>query len=759
MANDDIIKLLQDVLSGNQIDPLSQSLLQDIKALVDSQVEVTNRQQLEVKEIKAIFAAFRAFLKSEGINSTKLLGKLTQMQGALTKDGTIVKLDKLERALSNLLSSGVIQTQMANQRGDNSGLLNSSSMSSPLVKQIVTELSKNQKTSTLLGLNNFQRWWVSWANGYTVDQDKKRKGMVAALIDGLAANKFVGGAMQDTVKMLGLLAGSWIKNKVGGNLGGFLGASAVVLTQVIAGLVPVVLQAMFTAGFNRLFLGPLLKGASGAGGAAGGGMLASLFGLGAGQSSPVKTIPHRYTIKSPDFSAEKIENLKNQSWIDYTKKTKTGKPMGVVREGPRPLPANTKLVASINKNTAALAKNAGWLGKLINNPLIKGGGKLLGVLGKFAVPAVAGISAIGSGYAAYKDFRQGNVAGGIWNTVAGISDIATILAPGFYKLIPIAISMFASWMASRSEKKSEVDKLLGTSPGRIFWVSPQHHLAGSSNGSTPYGSTHGGRGYVSSGTGLQKLVDPKKAHVSQTGINFIKNHEGHGEKAYWDVTGFATKWGMHKIDGKNVDPKKKYTQEQFNRSFAGYISGIEKSIRSQLKPGAKVTQGMIDAMADVGYNYGSGTSHLKEITRLINIGQYEQAKNYISNLKSNPGRRKESTQALWRNPLKETPKETSQQTVTIQTPSVSSTTEEVKAPEEPKVEVKKEEQKAGINEILKMDKPTIDGKSEKKEEEKVSGGLTADIAKAILNGVDIPGNDTTFDMMTKCNMAGLLGGY
>ena len=205
---------------------------------------------------------------------------------------------------------------------------------------------------------------------------------------------------------------------------------------------------------------------------------------------------------------------------------------------------------------------------------------------------------------------------------------------------------------------------------------------------------------------------------------------------------------------------KKYTQEQFNRSFAGYISGIEKSIRSQLKPGAKVTQGMIDTMADIGYNYGSGTVHITKIAEYINKGQYEQARKYVNQLKSNPGRRKESTQVLWRNPLKEIPKATSQQTVTIQTPSVSSTTEEVKAPQPPKEEEKKQQEtKVEVPDLLKIGKSDKEIKSNEKQESTTSAsGLTTDIMKSILKGIDVPGNDTTFDVLTKCNNVGLFGG-
>ena len=774
MADKDVIKLLNEYFSDKPIDPLSQSLLEDIKASVEAQVDIANKQQLESKEVKKVFEAIRAYLKAEGLSGTKFSGKLTQVQGAMLKDSTIVKLDKLERLLSNLISSGVIQTQMSASRGDKNGIFSQSSRESVIYKQIVSDLSKNQKANIMFGITGLQRWLLSSANNIIADQDKKNKGLVNALIDGLAANKFVGGALQDTTKLMGLMLGSWVKNKVGGPLGGLLGAGTVVLSQIVASVVPIVLQTLLQMGTFRLF-GPMMGlGGGVAGGSAGGGLLASLFGA-KGKSSPVKTIT-----KLTATDAAQVEAAKKAARMTTKRTTSTGNVIGAMRKGPKPLPAGAKLsrdpgalVASLNKNTAALTKNAGWLGKITSSPIMKVGGSVLGkVFG-----AVGAISSLGSFGDAYSDFKQGNAMGGTLRGLQGALGVGAGVAAMTGAGLPVALglgllSAGAGWLAGKTEesqKKTLASDVFGNTTGAYFWVNPQHHLVG---GKPSYGGTQGGRSYINKGAvpNASKIINLQSAHLSSAGVHLITKpgrdslhttpYKGKGEKYY------TAGYGHY---GPDVKPGQTISKEQALKWFRNDVKVKENAVKRLVK--VPLTQNMLDSLVSFVYNIGEGNFKGSTALTRLNAGDYTGAAeamklwNRGSNKKVLPGlvTRRNEEAALFLKDLvapKATPKATSQQTVTIQTPSVSSTTEEVKAPQPPKDEEnKRQETKVKVPDLLKIGKPDQEVKSgEKQESTTPSSGLTTDIMKSILKGIDVPGNDTTFDILTKCNNVGLFGG-
>lgn len=772
MADKDVIRLLDEYFSDKPIDPISQSLLEDIKASVEAQVDIANRQQLESKETKKVFEAIRAYLKSEGLRGTKFSGKLAQVQGAMLKDSTIVKLDKLEKLIANLVSSGVVQTQMAAARGDKNSIFNQSSRDSAVYQHVVNDLSKNQKANIIFGITGLQRWLLSSANNIIADQDKKNKGLVNALIDGLAANKFVGGALQDTTKLMGLMLGSWVKNKVGGPLGGLLGAGTVVLSQIVASVVPIVLQTLLQMGTFRLF-GPMMGlGGGVAGGAAGGGLLASLFG-GKGKSAPVRTIT-----KLTATDAAQVEAAKKAARMTTKKTTSTGNIIGAMRKGPNPLPAGAKLsrdpgalVASLNKNTAALTKNAGWLGKITSSPLMKVGGSLLGK----AFGAVGAIASLGSFGDAYSDFKQGNAMGGTLRGLQGALGVGAGVAAMTGAGLPVALglgllSAGAGWLAGKTEegqKKTMASDVFGNTTGAYFWVNPQHHLVGGRN--TTYGGSVGGRDYVSQSSrpDQNKIINLQAARVSQAGRRFIMNQEGFRSNAYPDVNGWAIGYGTHTVNGKKVHKGQTIDRVQAEKALASYLGGAESFIRKNVK--VPITQGIFDSLADLYYNAGPGGT--RGTINLLNQGKYDAARQNMKKVvksggKTNPvlvKRRNLAVSQLWGPSMvapKATPKATSQQTVTIQTPSVSSKTEEVKAPQPPKEEEKKQQEtNVEVPDLLKIGKSNKEIKSNEKQESTTSSsGLTTDIMKSLLKGIDVPGNDTTFDILTKCNNVGLFGG-
>lgn len=768
MANKDVEKLLEDFFSNRQIDPLSQSLLEDIRASVEAQVQIANKQDLETKEIKKIFEAFRALLKSEGLTSTKFSGKLTQVQNTLSKSTDTIDLDKLEKLLSNLTSSSVLQSQIAANRGDKNGVFSGSVTSSEAYKQIINDLAKRQKVNLMSGLNGFQRWLVGWTNGLIVSDDKKKKGLVKELIDGLAANKFVGGAAKDTVRLLGLLAGSWLKNHVKGPLGGALASLTYIASEVVATVVPLVLRYMLQGGFAGLVQG-LVMGGLGKGAASSAAQIGASAMLGTGivgATGAATTL----RVKNTDTLKEALKNKKvaPSSKTSHTI-TRNGKTYTLTNKLPS---ASTQATTTaINKNTSILTKLLQPLNKMWA-PISKIGGNMLkfgGNLAKFAGVAGVGIGSALNLHGAYQSAKQGDMLGMGLKGISGVTGIASLFSgPLAVPLIVTSVVtgiLGAIWdMVKGGDKKPYTSANFPT-------TGSFPSLATGSSGGTGGGFQHraqGGRDYVNTGTGLEKLINPKAAHISNVGRNFIKREEGPKSTPYWDVTGYATKWGMHKIDGKPVKPGQKYTEAQFIRSFNGYMSGAEKDIRNSLSPNAKVTQGMVDTLADIWYNYGGGSKAFKDTVSLINQGKLGEARSYVQSLKSNPERRKRSVQELWKFPLKTIPRgqvvEVSPEASTsgVSVSSATSTATEVAPPEAPKEETKetKNEVAEAIKDASKTLKEVGEGLKQVKEEEKPTG-FASDLTNSILNavgGIDIPGNDIAFDVLTKINNISIFGG-
>lgn len=767
MANKDVEKLLEDFFSTKQIDPLSQSLLQDIKSSVEAQVQVANRQNLEAKEIKKIFEAFRALLKSEGLTSTKFSGKLTQVQNTLAKSSDTINLDKLEKLLSHLTSSSVLQSQMAANRGDKNGIFSAASMNSEVFKQVINDLMKNQKINSLNNMNALQRWWVGWANGYTNNEDKKKKGLVKELIDGLAANKFVGGALKDTTRLVGLMLGSWIKSKVGGPLGGVLAGGAYVLTEIVATVVPMVLGMMAHGAIQGLMQGWVM----GAVGSKATGSMAQLGAtalMGTSAAGSVKTL--RVT-GGQDTLKQALANKK--VGVTFNGQHFTKSPSGLLLpsssvSNPKSIPSGTKLVRSLSRTAnassqvaTAVTKNTSALGKLGGN-LLKFGGNLT----KFMGTAAVGIGSVFNAFDAFKSFKKGDTLGGGLKSVSAITGMASLFAGP--AAIPLLITSIITGLIAAIRdaiKGKETERITASnlfSNSKSYWNTPQH----SYSDSPYYGNSQGGRDYVrSDGLDMSQVINLKSARTSQKGINFIKNQEGgFRAKAYPDVNGYAAGYGSHRIDGKPVRKGQVVTRAQAERAFNSFLASGEKFLRQNIK--VPISQGMFDTLMDMYYNGGPGMT-LGTI-KLLNQGKYDAARanvlkfKYDANGKYLPRlaqRSQERVRDLWEKPgkPKAIPRANSQQTVTIQTPNVSSTPAEVKAPEEQVKEEMKTE--STPTNLLDLTKPSVSTTSQSQPENKPSeADLTSSIINAVSKNIDVPGNDTTFGVLIKCNNFSMFGG-
>lgn len=253
----DIIRMIGETSKGNDVDPVSQSfyreLLTSMKALLGDIKDLKSLNQSEKTEIKKILGMK---LKDMGISSSSNLNE---------------KIDELIKGLSRLSASGqrVISDEVI-AKNLTKIIADATAQSSAAIKRgkpqeaLLKGLGENEKQKGLLKeVNNYMKatsegFWDKLESffGEHFQQTKKDlKAFGADLIEGLAANKFVGGALKDTFKLIGLLGASWLSHF--GRLGQILGtafyvametAGPLLATLIVKGLGSIIGKGFLTLG-------------------------------------------------------------------------------------------------------------------------------------------------------------------------------------------------------------------------------------------------------------------------------------------------------------------------------------------------------------------------------------------------------------------------------------------------------------------------------------------------------------------------------
>ena len=771
-----IEKLLERFDSGADIGRVAQEILDTLLKMTEVITGLKANSKIENKtQANTIIKLLADELEARGIKGTvfsKHLGTLRTGMGARVDRGDIVKLIDLVKSVVYVLQSDVVQSKMAQTRGSKQMNINASSMDSQLVQQIL----KSQKINSLQNMSLWQRWIVGFANGLVVNEDKKKKGLVHDIINGLAANKFVGGALKDTTRLMGLLAGNWIKNNVKGPLGGLLAGGAYIISEIVATVVPLVLAQLVHGAFQGLIQGWVM-GTIGKGAAGGATQLGATALLGAtGATGTAKTLR---VVNGQDALKQAIANKKATSrpsvFFNGQKFTQSSNGFYLPDHSVQKATINSHIklrrtlgnvAKATNKNTVAVSKTLQPLSKILNSPFMKIGGKLLG--GAFAV--AAGASALGEGYSAFQDFKQGNKAGGIWHSIAGVSDIATIFAPGWWKLLTLTVSLFSHWMAAKSDEQFSASKgLLGASGS--FPSSPSVGTV-NARGASSNLQVAGGRSHVS-----RNLVNAlsSKTNVSKDAQAFMKNQEGIRLWAYDDKTGKRLNKGDKPVGTPTIGhghtlgvvPGMTITQAQANKFFNNDLWEAKGRLRKAFKMHGisngsmpqEIYDMLVDAHFQAGYlPLGTKSSQPTALVGYIKQGNWEAVSNYLSTFKHSSSTRNNARAAFIRDhKVKAIP---SGKSVDIASPET--VTESVKAPqspeetkEEPKNEVA-EAIKSGFSEALKE----VNSLKETKEtsDNKFQTGLADSIARSSFSGLDVPANDTAFSVLTKLNNIDIFGG-
>lgn len=237
---DNIIELLKQ----GKTDPLSEqfrdSLLKDIEVLIGTIKDSNKLNISELGKLQKMLSASTELKYQVGITPqvTKELRVLFEGLANKIRDKKEVSLEDVANKFSNVISSSIEQSLRAENRGKPKEARLKNVSENDNLKEIIKEIKKNDiiQDSRFGKLKDFFR-----ESFKEVKKDFKNLGK--DIVEGLAASKFVGGALKDTFTLLGLMGASWLSHF--GKLGRVAGAAFyVAMTTAGPLLVNLILKGM-----------------------------------------------------------------------------------------------------------------------------------------------------------------------------------------------------------------------------------------------------------------------------------------------------------------------------------------------------------------------------------------------------------------------------------------------------------------------------------------------------------------------------------
>lgn len=253
----DVINLINDMKQGNDVDPISQTLFKELLQLSrELRGDIKDIKELNKSDKGDIKKLITSYMKERGVTftnsfNTKMDLLLKELSKVSSSEKRKVSDEDLYKAMANYLSSATIQSASAINRGKPNDALLKGIGEDEKQKDFLKEIN------SAMGKSNDGIWYkIQTFFGTQFKESKKTLiGLGASIVEGLAKNKFIGGALADTIKLFGLLGGSWLAKHFG-EAGKKIGAGLFAIAQVISGLLP----ALLIGGIgNLLFGGKLTK--------------------------------------------------------------------------------------------------------------------------------------------------------------------------------------------------------------------------------------------------------------------------------------------------------------------------------------------------------------------------------------------------------------------------------------------------------------------------------------------------------------------
>ena len=218
-ALDNFVKHLED--ASSRIETYSQTLESSVTNVIKREVAIKDANNLTKTEIRDTFNTIKKVLKDMSIELTKEGESIitSSMKSAIVSSQKMggISQEKLNKTFINtMLTQLFTMSKSAAIAGKDSAIIKDFTKNETaltILKEINTKLNKSDSTIDKLQLlfGNFKK---------ELKKDMSQLGK--DLVEGLEKSKFVGGALTDTFKLLGLMGASWLSHfgQLGRTLGG-----------------------------------------------------------------------------------------------------------------------------------------------------------------------------------------------------------------------------------------------------------------------------------------------------------------------------------------------------------------------------------------------------------------------------------------------------------------------------------------------------------------------------------------------------------
>lgn len=267
------LQTLMERLDERSTDPYSESLLKDIAESIQLQTSILKDQVVKDNEMISIQKAFKNAISEMGIKtSTEFKGSLSSVidtiKSSIRERGSQYTLEDISKVLANLLATKMAVALKMENRGEAGAPL--TGVASQKTETYLKEISEHMGAD-VVALNSLQERFIRFIGWNKEDSEKTRKERRAygyQLLDALEKSKFIGGALRDTVRLVGLIGARWLSQF--GPVGRFVGGIFYALSEVLG---PFIVQGIvrgvgaLLGRFIPLLLTGLGNGLKGIGGA------------------------------------------------------------------------------------------------------------------------------------------------------------------------------------------------------------------------------------------------------------------------------------------------------------------------------------------------------------------------------------------------------------------------------------------------------------------------------------------------------------
>lgn len=109
-------------------------------------------------------------------------------------------------------------------------------------------------------------------------------------------------------------------------------------------------------------------------------------------------------------------------------------------------------------------------------------------------------------------------------------------------------------------------------------------------------------------------------HITEAGLNLIKEHEGLRLIAYPDPATLGDPWTIGYGHATGVKPGDQCTQEQADQWLREDVAWAERCVERAVLPDVVVTDNEFDAMVSLAFNIGCANFQKSTVLRLVNAG-------------------------------------------------------------------------------------------------------------------------------------------